>query len=262
MWGERLKMGEVMDAVKVVSTFALIGVLTIGIGVGKLNPAEMSLQNDRNVASNVMASPKMIVAPRSSAASRSIIVSKPVARHPVKKMTTSVPTDPQEMLEYLRNMNVINGGGNQAPNPEFSQQLTESIVPSPRVEKLSVTQRKLRTFLQGSELEGLETTICSASVKYGVDPYFIVAVAVHESNWGKSRIAHEKNNLFGLNAVDLDPYNQAFSFPTREDSVYFFARLISSQYSNMTIENVGRIYATDVNWANAVTLFMNKAKTV
>jgi hypothetical protein len=255
-------MGEALEAVKVVSTFALIGILTVGIGVGKLNPAEMTVQNALNVAPNGIVSPEMIVAPKGSAMPRRNTVSKTMVRHPVKKMATSLPTDPQEMLEYLRNMNVLNGGGNQTSISEVSQQLTESIIPSPSAEKISVTQKKLRTFLQGSELEGLETAICSASVKYGVDPYFIVAVAVHESNWGKSRIAHDKNNLFGLNAVDSDPYNQAFSFPTKEDSVFFFAQLISIQYANMTIENVGRIYATDGNWANEVILFMNKAKTI
>ena len=34
----------------------------------------------------------------------------------------------------------------------------------------------------------------------------VIAQAIHESNWGKSRFAVEGNNLFGIKAVEGEDY--------------------------------------------------------
>jgi len=58
---------------------------------------------------------------------------------------------------------------------------------------------------RGDLLNGIE----SAKNANGINPIFILALAIHESGWGKSQIARAKNNLFGWGAVDADPFNRA-----------------------------------------------------
>ena len=48
-----------------------------------------------------------------------------------------------------------------------------------------------------------------------------LAFAIHESGWGNSQIAKYKNNLFGINAIDSDPYNSATTFETVQDCIEY-----------------------------------------
>lgn len=51
-----------------------------------------------------------------------------------------------------------------------------------------------------------------AQHKYGVNAVLEIAFANLESAYGKSYIAVDKNNIFGMNAVDSDPYDSADKF--------------------------------------------------
>ena len=50
--------------------------------------------------------------------------------------------------------------------------------------------------------------------KYNINGVFLASVAIHESGWGTSLIAKDKNNLFGYGAYDSSPYQSSFSFDT------------------------------------------------
>ncbi len=50
--------------------------------------------------------------------------------------------------------------------------------------------------------------------KYGVNAILMLIVGINESSSGTSTISKDKNNLFGLGAVDSDPYNSAETFET------------------------------------------------
>ena len=68
---------------------------------------------------------------------------------------------------------------------------------------------------------------------YGVNALLTLSVAINESGWGQSRIAKDKNNLFGMGAIDSDPYNGAYSYPsTRESVLDFTQNFISNGYAN------------------------------
>jgi len=57
--------------------------------------------------------------------------------------------------------------------------------------------------------------------------------AIHESGWGSSWISQNKNNLFGINAIDSDPYNSATSFETVQDCIeYHVQYILGSRYFN------------------------------
>jgi len=60
-----------------------------------------------------------------------------------------------------------------------------------------------------------------------------LAFAIHESGWGNSLIAKAKNNLFGINAVDSDPYNSATTFDTVQDCIeYHVQYFLGTRYFN------------------------------
>lgn len=114
--------------------------------------------------------------------------------------------------------------------------------------------------LKGSNLEGLGQSFIDAESLYGVNAIFLTGLAIHESNFAQSRIAQDKNNLFGMGAFDSDPYNKALTFKTMQDSILFTAGYLSREYLSedgkyyhgYSVYDVNTRYATDQNWANAI----------
>ena len=114
-----------------------------------------------------------------------------------------------------------------------------------------------------------------AEQKYKVNGIFIAAIGIHESAWGTSKIASDKNNLFGFTAYDSDPYNSATSFDNYESAINKVAEALSTKYLHVagtkinddltatgtyfngtTAKAVNTRYASDKNWANAVFKWM------
>ena len=114
-----------------------------------------------------------------------------------------------------------------------------------------------------------------AEKQYNVNGVFLAAVAIHESGWGGSSIASDKNNLFGYGAYDRNPYNSAYEFSNYSEGIDLLARVFAKYYLNKkgttiynkniadgcyyngpTLTGVNKKYATDKNWANGVYYWM------
>lgn len=135
--------------------------------------------------------------------------------------------------------------------------------PSSKVKSESgLTEDHISTIFKGTALEdeGLEEAILEIEQEYGINAYFTIAVLKLESGNGKSRLAKNKNNLFGLNAIDGDAINKAFTFKTKGDSVRKFGQLISKHYVGKgytTIEKVASKYCpANDDWSSLVTSIM------
>ena len=61
--------------------------------------------------------------------------------------------------------------------------------------------------------------------QYNINGVFVAAVGIHESAWGTSKIALQKNNLFGYGAYDSNPYNGAYNFSNYSESLTFLSFL-------------------------------------
>lgn len=104
----------------------------------------------------------------------------------------------------------------------------------------------------------------NAEQKYGVNGIFIAAIGIHESGWGTSYLAKEKNNLFGYRAYDRDPINSAQDFESYESAIDVVAEALSknyltqtgSFYNGTTIESVNKKYASDKAWHEKVFSYM------
>ena len=114
-----------------------------------------------------------------------------------------------------------------------------------------------------------------AEQQYDVNGVFIVAVAIHESGWGTSSISLAKKNLFGYQAYDRNPYENASNFGTYAEGIDLVSRVfakyyinpagktiyggekaVASYYKGATLTAVNTSYASDKNWANAVYKWM------
>lgn len=111
--------------------------------------------------------------------------------------------------------------------------------------------------------------------KYNLNGVFLAAMGIHESQWGTSRIAMDKNNLFGYGAYDSDAYTYSFEFEDYTEGIELVAKVLVKHYLNTTgtpvydgelatgkyyngptVSGVNIRYATDTNWANAVYTIM------
>lgn len=127
-----------------------------------------------------------------------------------------------------------------------------------------LTEEHIAQIFEGTLLadQELEKTILEIEEEYGINAYFTIAVMKLESGHGKSKIARDKNNLFGLNAIDGDAYNKAYSFETKGDSVEKFGQLISDNYIDKgytSIEKVASKYCkANPKWPSLVMNIMKK----
>lgn len=112
--------------------------------------------------------------------------------------------------------------------------------------------------------------------QYKINGIFVAAVAIHESGWGTSKIATNKNNLFGYGANDSNPYGNAYNFKNYAEGIDLIARVFvkyylnpsgtkiyegevasGKYYSGTTLTAVNKKYATDKNWNTAVYKWMS-----
>lgn len=110
-----------------------------------------------------------------------------------------------------------------------------------------------------------------AEQEYGINGVFLAAIAIHESGYGTSKIAMDKNNLFGYMAYDNSAYASAKTFNSYSEGIDLVARVLikyylnskgsiiyggevadGRYYSGKTIKSVNKFYATDTNWSSGV----------
>ncbi len=109
-------------------------------------------------------------------------------------------------------------------------------------------------------LEGLGKEFVQVEETYGINAQYFAAHAILESDWGRSRIATEKNNLFGFGAHDKAPYRLARQFNSKEEGIEKIACFIKNKYltpggqyfNGPTLVGMNKKYASDPLWAQKV----------
>ena len=81
-----------------------------------------------------------------------------------------------------------------------------------------------------SKLAGKGATFKAAEQRYVVNALYLVAHSALESAWGRSKIAKDKNNFFGISAYDDSPYTSATKFDNVDSGILGAARWINSRY--------------------------------
>ena len=123
-----------------------------------------------------------------------------------------------------------------------------------------------------SKMVGTGAYFKEAEEKYGQNALMMFSAAMNESANGTSKIAMDKNNLFGYGAADSSAYDLAYSYNSTRDSIMDYAEKTSNNYSSAKTgkyyygshygnKSSGRNvkYATDPYWGEkqANKSFMN-----
>nr|WP_255723467.1 S-layer homology domain-containing protein [Sporosarcina sp. ACRSL] len=124
-----------------------------------------------------------------------------------------------------------------------------------------------------SKLIGLGEYLKSVEETYRVNAMFILATAIHESDYGISANALTKNNIFGIKVFDSSP-EMGEVYATPENSVNaFIQRYINLNYANpLGAHANGAVpgnkavginvrYASDPNWGSKIAGHMWKMDT-
>lgn len=82
--------------------------------------------------------------------------------------------------------------------------------------------------LANSKMRDIGSTLMEMQNKYGVNALAIAGVAANESAWGTSGYAQQRNNLFGLNAIDSSP-DDAFRYDSVSTCIKDFAETYMSK---------------------------------
>lgn len=83
-----------------------------------------------------------------------------------------------------------------------------------------------------SVLLGQGQNFIDAGKQYGVNPLYLAAHAIHESDFGTSAISVSKNNLFGFGSYDATAYIASYKFDSVKDNIFFIAREMKHTYLN------------------------------
>lgn len=114
-------------------------------------------------------------------------------------------------------------------------------------------------------LVGLGKDFKAAEEQYGVNALLMLSHAMLETGNGESKIARDKKNLFGINATDTNPYENALTFETYADSINYYAKEVMLKkyvdpfgpygkggvFGNKSV-GMNINYASDINWGQKV----------
>lgn len=122
------------------------------------------------------------------------------------------------------------------------------------------TAGRLERILEGTGLAGLGQAFYGAEKAYGVNGVILAAICIHESGWGRSKLARDKGNLAGLGAYDGQEYSCGIAFDSRAASIMFLADLLAVKYApggcyyggSHDLAGVGVRYASDPGWSAKV----------
>lgn len=119
--------------------------------------------------------------------------------------------------------------------------------------------------IDNSLLENKGATFKEAEEHYHINALYLLAHSALESDWGRSKIAKDKNNFFGITAYDTTPYLSAKTFDDVDKGILGAAKWIKENYidrgrtflgnkaSGMNVE-----YASDPYWGEKIASVMMK----
>ena len=130
----------------------------------------------------------------------------------------------------------------------------------------SLSSQDINKKLAGTGMQGLGDAFKKAEAQYGINAVFFASLGLHESGNGNSRLAQNKNNLFGYKAYDKDPYNSAQTFASKEECIMVVAQNVAKNYlttggkfhNGFSVESINVLYASDKGWASKIKQTGNK----
>lgn len=103
--------------------------------------------------------------------------------------------------------------------------------------------------LPTSKMNGIGRDLKRIEDQWGINAGVLLSLAAHESGKGMSKIAADKNNLFGIGATDDNPYGNADGFYSIRDNLNYMAQIkLSEQYLSPSTWYYNGGSLGDKNW--------------
>ena len=117
--------------------------------------------------------------------------------------------------------------------------------------------------IRNSRLAGKGAIFKEAEKRYGVNALYLMVHSALESAWGRSQIANDKNNFFGIAAYDTSPYDSAKKFDDVDKGILGAAKWIRENYIDRGRDHLGNKatgmnvrYASDPYWGEKIASIM------
>ena len=117
--------------------------------------------------------------------------------------------------------------------------------------------------IRNSRLAGKGAIFKEAEKRYGINALYLMAHSALESAWGRSQIANDKNNFFGIAAYDTSPYDSAKKFDDVDKGILGAAKWIRENYIDRGRDHLGNKatgmnvrYASDPYWGEKIASIM------
>ena len=164
----------------------------------------------------------------------------------------------ETMLLNLQRTELIMNGAPGALSPSRGGRV--SVVNMPVTTPSGFSAARFEQAFAGTLLEGLGSALVQAEAETGINALVLAAIAAHESGWGRSKLARDKNNLAGLGAYDGREYSAGIKLDSRTASIMFLAELLAVHYApggqfyggSHDLAGIGVRYASDPRWAAKV----------
>ena len=119
------------------------------------------------------------------------------------------------------------------------------------------TAERLERAFAGTALAGIGEALVEAERETGINALVLAGIIAHETGWGTSALARDKNNMAGLGAYDGCEYSSGITFDSRTASIMFLAELLAVKYApggcyfggSHDLQGIGIRYASDPGWA-------------
>lgn len=135
--------------------------------------------------------------------------------------------------------------------------------------KSNLTAEQINKILVGSGLSNMGPSFIKAEKIFNVSALALMAIAVHESDWGNSNLSITKNNIVGYEAYDSN-VDAAKIFATKGDCIMTIADVLDKDYltptgpyyNGLTLKSINICYASDKIWyigvQNAMVTLLSK----
>lgn len=123
----------------------------------------------------------------------------------------------------------------------------------------------------GTPFKNKGRAFIEASRETGLNPIYILAHAAWESNWGKSYLAKNRSNYFGISAFDSDPDKAYAMGDSVDEGIIQGAKWIKKEYydngcttlDGMIYNNTRGAYASDQSkWISGIVSIANSSYRV
>ena len=118
----------------------------------------------------------------------------------------------------------------------------------------------------GTPFKGKGAAFIQASKATGLDPVYLLAHAAWETGWGRSQIAKEHRNYYGIAAYDHDPGKAYHMGSSIEEGIINGAKWIAANYYNQGYTSLnsmiygGKMYASDKDkWIAGIQSIMRQS---